>query len=46
MTLQFNVKIEDSLLFHFGAASNWAPLPSTFHCIIEAGIARFSYAMR
>ena len=29
-TLQFGVEIEDRALFHFGAASQGAPLPSTF----------------
>lgn len=46
MRVKFVVKIEDRALFHFGAASKGAPLPSTFHCIFEAGTARFSYAMR
>lgn len=29
-TLKFGVEIEDRALFHFGAASQGAPLPSTF----------------
>lgn len=30
MTVKFGVEIEDRALFHFGAASQGAPLPSTF----------------
>lgn len=30
MALQFGVEIEERALFHFGAASKGAPLPSTF----------------